>query len=204
MAKTMNSRNISAARKMTTTAIMAAIAVILQYVEFPVPIMPGFIKLDFSDLPALLSSFALGPWYGALVELLKNLIHLPATQSMGVGELSNFILGALFVIPAGFIYQRNRSRKNALIGSVVGAVLMAGLSFVTNYFVVYPVYMNFMPEEAIVAAYHAILPSVTSLAQALVIFNIPFTFVKGMLDVVLTFVIYKHVSPIILGVHNEK
>ncbi|MCQ2486677.1 MAG: ECF transporter S component [Clostridia bacterium] len=204
MAKTMNSRNISAARKMTTTAIMAAIAVILQYVEFPVPIMPGFIKLDFSDLPALLSSFALGPWYGALVELLKNLIHLPATQSMGVGELSNFILGALFVIPAGFIYQRNRSRKNALIGSVVGAVLMAGLSFVTNYFVVYPVYMNFMPEEAIVAAYHAILPSVTSLAQALVIFNIPFTFVKGMLDVVLTFIIYKHVSPIILGVHNEK
>lgn len=204
MAKTMNSRNISAARKMTTTAIMAAIAVILQYVEFPVPIMPGFIKLDFSDLPALLSSFALGPWYGALVELLKNLIHLPATQSMGVGELSNFILGALFVIPAGFIYQRKRSRKNALIGSVVGAVLMAGLSFVTNYFVVYPVYMNFMPEEAIVAAYHAILPSVTSLAQALVIFNIPFTFVKGMLDVVLTFIIYKHVSPIILGVHNEK
>lgn len=204
MAKTMNSRNISAARKMTTTAIMAAIAVILQYVEFPVPIMPGFIKLDFSDLPALLSSFALGPWYGALVELLKNLIHLPATQSMGVGELSNFILGALFVIPAGIIYQRKRSRKNALIGSVVGAVLMAGLSFVTNYFVVYPVYMNFMPEEAIVAAYHAILPSVTSLAQALVIFNIPFTFVKGMLDVVLTFVIYKHVSPIILGVHNEK
>ena len=204
MAKTMNSRNISAARKMTTTAIMAAIAVILQYVEFPVPIMPGFIKLDFSDLPALLSSFALGPWYGALVELLKNLIHLPATQSMGVGELSNFILGALFVIPAGFIYQRKRSRKNALIGSVVGAVLMAGLSFVTNYFVVYPVYMNFMPEEAIVAAYHAILPSVTSLAQALVIFNIPFTFVKGMLDVVLTFVIYKHVSPIILGTHSEK
>ena len=166
--------------------------------------VPGFIKLDFSELPALLTSFALGPWYGALVCLLKNLIHLPVTSSSGVGELANFLIGVCFVIPTGYIYQFHKSRKGALIGSLVGAVIMAVVSFPINYFIVYPFYTNFMPMEAIVGAYQAILPSIKGLSDALLIFNVPFTFVKGMIDVVITFLVYKRLSPIIKGTNSKK
>ena len=199
-----NQPGVSTARKLTTTAIMAAIATILMYVEFPIPVMPGFIKLDFSELPALLTSFSLGPWYGALVCLLKNLIHLPVTQSSGVGELANFLIGIFFVIPAGFIYQKVKTRKGALIGSLAGALIMALISFPINYFIVYPFYTNFMPMEAIIGAYQAILPSIKGLSDALLIFNVPFTFVKGMIDVVITFLVYKRLSPIIKGTNSKK
>lgn len=202
--KTLDNGSTSMVRKLTTTAVMAAIATILMYVEFPIPVMPGFIKLDFSELPALLTSFALGPWYGALVCLLKNLIHLPVTQTSGVGELANFLIGIFFVIPTGYIYKLHRSRKGALIGSLVGAVVMALISFPINYFIVYPFYTNFMPMEAIIGAYQAILPRIHGLADALLIFNVPFTFFKGAIDVIITFLIYKRLSPIIKGTNSKK
>lgn len=192
-------REISSARKLTTVAIMSALATVLMYLEIPIPIVPAFIKLDFSELPALLTSFALGPWYGVLVCLVKNLLHMPASTSAFIGELSNFLLGTLFVLPAGYIYQHNRSKKNALIGSLVGALCMTVLSFFTNNYIVYPFFAKaFMPMQAILSAYQAILPSVKTLPQAILIFNVPFTFVKGMLDVLLTFVLYKRISPLIL------
>lgn len=202
--KTKQGGSTSTVRKLTTTAIMAAIATILMYIEFPIPIMPGFVKLDFSELPALLTSFSLGPWYGALVCLLKNLIHLPVTSSSGVGELANFLIGIFFVIPTGYIYKYKNTRKGALVGSLVGAVVMALISFPINYFIVYPFYTNFMPMEAIIGAYQAILSRIQGLADALLIFNVPFTFFKGMADVLITFLVYKRLSPIIKGTSAKK
>lgn len=201
--KTQQNGSTSMVRKLTTTAVMAAIATILMYIEFPIPVMPAFVKLDFSELPALLTSFALGPWYGALVCLLKNLIHLPVTSSSGVGELANFLIGIFFVIPAGAIYQKLKSRKGALIGSLLGALIMAAASFPINYFIVYPFYTNFMPMEGIIGAYQAILPSIKGLADALLIFNVPFTFCKGIIDVLITFLIYKRLSPVIKGTNSK-
>ncbi len=197
-------RNLSPVRKMTTVAVMSACAYLLMLIEFPIPIMPSFIKMDFSELPALLTSFALGPGYGILVCLIKNLLHLPFTSSSGVGELSNFLLGCFFCLPAGFIYKFHRNKKSALLGALIGAFCMAIVSFPSNYFVVYPFYTNFMPMEGIIAAYHAILPSIDSLPKALLIFNVPFTLVKGLLDVLLTFLIYKRISPIIQGSFTPK
>ena len=94
------------ARKLTVTAIMSAIAFILMMLEFATPITPGFLKFDFSDLPALISAFALGPFWGVATELLKNLLHLPFTGTSGVGELANFFVGAAMVLPAGLIYRK--------------------------------------------------------------------------------------------------
>ncbi|MBQ6445279.1 MAG: ECF transporter S component [Clostridia bacterium] len=202
--KTRQPGSTSMVRKLTTTAVMAAIATILMYIEFPIPIMPGFIKLDFSELPALLTAVALGPGYGALVCLLKNLIHLPVTSSSGVGELANFLIGICFVIPAGAFYQLHKSREGALAGSLFGAFIMAAVSYPINYFIVYTFYTNYMPMEAIIGAYQAILPSIRGLSDALLIFNVPFTFVKGMIDVVITFLVYKRLSPIIKGTNSKK
>ena len=181
--------------------MLSAVSIVLMQFDFSVPFMPSFIKMDLSDLPALIGSFAMGPLYGVLIALVKNLLHLLRTSTGGIGELSNFLLSALFVLPAGLIYQRNKTKKRAIIGAIAGAVCMAVFSVVTNYFIVYPVYTAFMPMETIIAMYQAILPKIKDgdLLSCLLIFNMPFTFVKAMLSVVITLLIYKPLSPIIHG-----
>lgn len=186
-------------RYLTVTAMLSAVAYILMFLDFSVPFMPEFIKMDLSELPALIGSFAMGPVCGVLVCLVKNILHLFITSTAGVGELSNFILGMAFVLPAGLIYKHKKSRKTALIGSLTGALFMGAFSVVSNYFLVYPVYYNFMPEEVILAAYQAIFSGVDSILECLICFNMPFTFVKGMFSVAITFLIYKHISPILKG-----
>ena len=189
-------------RKLTVTAILSAVAAVLMFLDFSTPLMPSFIKMDVSDFPALIASFALGPVSGVMVCLIKNLINLMTTSTGGVGELSNFILGCMLVVPAGLIYKHKKTRSGAFIGALVGALCMAVVSFFSNMYLVYPVYTNFMPMEMIIKAYSTILPSVTTLWQALLIFNVPFTFIKGLLCTVITFVLYKRLSPILKG-RNE-
>lgn len=186
-------------RKLTVTAMLAAMSSVLMFFSFSVPFMPSFIKMDFSELPALIASFAIGPLSGAAVCLVKNLVNLFFTTTGGIGELSNFLLGVFFVVPAGIIYKIKKDRLGAFIGSIVGAAAMAGLSVASNYFIVYPIYTKFMPLEAIIEAYQAIFSGVTSLLDCLIIFNMPFTFLKGLCSVAITFLIYKHISPIIKG-----
>ena len=186
-------------RYMAVTAMLSAVAFILMFFELSVPFMPAFVKLDLSELPALIGAFSMGPLCGVLVCLVKNLLHVLITTTGGVGELSNFVLGAAFVLPAGFIYKRKKSRKTAIIGSLTGAVLMALISVVSNYFVMYPFYTAFLPMDEIIAMYQAIFPGVNGLLECLVVFNMPFTFLKGMISVVITFLIYKHISPVLKG-----
>ena len=187
-------------RTIAVTGMLGALATILMYLEFPIPMLiPPFIKFDFSELPALLAAYAMGPVSGIVVCLIKNLINLLHTQTGGVGELSNFILGVCFVLPAGLIYKKKKTQKNALIGAFAGAVLMAVVSVFSNYFIVYPVYTNFMPMDAILGAYRTINSNVSNLWDALIWFNMPFTFVKGLCSVLITFLIYKRVSPILKG-----
>lgn len=186
-------------RKMTGTAMLAAVSAVLMFIDFSVPFMPGFIKMDVSELPALLAGFAYGPVSGVVVCLLKNLINLMRTSTGGVGEFCNFLLGVCFVVPAALLYRHKKSRSAAVIGSVVGAVSMALLSVPVNYFISYPVYQNFMPLDAIISMYQAILPGVDGLLQCLIVFNLPFTLLKGVLDAVLAFAVYKPLSPILHG-----
>ena len=197
MTKVSNRSAQPLSHKITVTALLSAIAFILQYIELPVFFMPGFIKFDFSDLPALLAAFSLGPVYGVVTELIKNLVHLPVSNSAMIGELSNFILGAAFVFTAGLIYKKDRTRKGALLGSIIGAAVMAVVSLPINYYIVYPIYENFTPLENIIGAYQAILPRVKTLWQCLLVFNVPFTLLKGLVDVLITFLIYKKLSPIL-------
>ena len=186
-------------RLLAGAGMLTAAAVVLQYLEFPSPLMPPFIKLDFSDLPALLGAFAYGPLTGVIIEFLKNLIHCAASQSATVGELSNFILGAVFTVTAGLIYKHKKSKKSALIGGLAGALVMGLISVPSNYFVVYPFYYNFMPEEVVLSMYQEILPGIKSIMQSLLVFNLPFTIVKGLISVVISMLIYKPLSRILKG-----
>ena len=197
--KNSDTERVLATRKIVVIGVFSAIAAILMVLEFPVPFAPSFYGLDFSELPALIGSFAMGPLCGVIICLVKNVLHLFITSTGGVGELSNFILGVAFVLPAGLLYKYKKTRTTALIGSIAGAVIMGAFSIVSNYFLVYPVYYNFMPQEAVLGAYQLIAPSMKSILQCLICFNMPFTFIKGMFSVVITFVTYKHISPILKG-----
>ncbi len=200
--KKMKRKNIV---KLTCAALLSAIAAVLQFVEISIPIIPSFVKLDFSDLPAILGSFALGPGYGVTIELIKNLLHLPFTQSAGVGEICNFILGAVFVLTAGLIYKYKKTRTGAILASLAGALLMSLVSLPVNYYFVYPAYVKIlnMPLDVILGMYNEILPGTNSLIKALSIFNLPFTFFKGVVNAALCFLIYKPLSSFLKGQINK-
>ena len=197
--------NTQKTHRLAVAAMLTAVAFALQFIETSIPIMPGFVKLDLSDLPALLGTFALGPVWGVAIQLAKNLLHLPFGASAGVGELCNFLLGGAFVAVAGLVYRGHKCRGRALAGAILGAVAMALISLPLNYFFVYPAYVKILhfPLEAIVGAYEAILGSVAHMPTAdpllncLLVFNVPFTLCKGLLNVVICFLIYKPLSPLL-------
>lgn len=201
MTVSMNTRQAMRLRvwRIAMTALLSALATVLMALSFSVPFMPSFIKMDFSELPALLASFSLGPISGVVVCLVKNLINLPLSSTGGVGELANFLMGVTFVLPAGLIYHYKKTRAGALIASGVGALAMSLCSLPINYFISYPMYMKLMPIEAIVGMYQALLPSVDGLLACLVTFNMPYTLLKGVLNAIICFLIYKPISPLLKG-----
>lgn len=186
-------------RFLVVTAVLGAVSAVLMMLSFSVPFMPSFIKMDFSEMPALVAAFSMGPLSGVLVCLIKNLINVTMTTTGGVGELSNFVLGVCLVLPAGLIYRYRKNRLFALIGALVGSLVMALVSLPSNYFVMYPIYSKFLPIDKIVGMYQAIFPGVDGLLSCLLLFNVPYTFLKGAIDTLLTFLIYKHISPLIKG-----
>ena len=122
-------RNVSTrsrTRTITQIAMLGAIAGILMNLEFPIPFLaPSFYQLDFSEVPVLVGSFAMGPLAGVWVELVKILVHLvtKGTMTAGVGDVANFIFGCAFVVPAGFIYRSMKNRKHAVLGMIAGTLL---------------------------------------------------------------------------------
>lgn len=195
-----NSNRFLNTRNLTSIAMLSAASYVLYLFGFKIPIVPSFLTMDFSELPAVIASLAMGPAAGVLVCLIKNIFHLLVSHTMWVGELSNFILGVSLCIPAGLIYKHKKTKRNAIFALFCGAVIMALVSIPSNYFLIYPLYDKIaFPMEAIIAAYSAINPNITTLLPALVIFNVPFTFVKAMVSVIVTLLVYKPLSRIIKG-----
>ena len=191
-------------RELTVTAMLCAVATILMFLDFSLPmVIPSFVKMDVSELPALLASFSLGPVYGIAVCLVKNILNVIFHGSTGgIGELCNFLIGASFVGTAGLIYRFHKTRKGAVIAAQVGAVVMAVVSVPVNYFLSYPVYAAmFGGIDAIIAAYQELRPGTNGLMECLLVFNMPFTLVKGLLNAAICFLIYKPLSPILHGRH---
>lgn len=191
-------------RELTVTAMLCAVATILMFLDFSLPmVIPSFVKMDVSELPALLASFSLGPVYGIAVCLVKNILNVIFHGSTGgIGELCNFLIGASFVGTAGLVYRFHKTRKSAVIAALVGAVVMAVVSVPVNYFLSYPVYAAmFGGIDAIIAAYQELRPGTNGLMECLLVFNMPFTLVKGLLNAAICFLIYKPLSPILHGRH---
>lgn len=180
--------------KITIMALLSAIAIILFYLEISIPIIPSFIKFDLSDIPALLATIIFNPLYGITVSFIKNIIHLFFTytpSTFGIGEFSNFLLSIFLILPLGWFTKNNKNNINISLGCLIGSVIMGVLCIFTNYYIVYPIYTNLMPIEAIVSAYKAINPFVNNLWECLICFNLPFTICKGLIESLLTIILFK-------------
>lgn len=182
-------------RNLVRVGILGAVGFLLMFLSMPLSfIAPPFMKLDLSDVPALVAGFAMGPSYGIMVQLVKNLLNATKTITGGVGELSNFIVGSTYVFIASMIYKKNKSMKSALIGIVVGILAMTTLAMASNYFVVFPLYAKLMiPMETIIGMGTAINPAINSLGKMMLLSVLPFNLVKGSINGLVTFLVYKRV-----------
>ena len=187
--------------RLVVGAILTAMSVVLMYLEIPLTALfiPSFLKFDFSEVPILVGAFALGPVYAVIMEFLKNLIHLPATGTMGIGELSNFLVDSVFVFTAGFIYKRNKTRKNALIAMLVGTLALTLSAIPINWFINLPLYGKVLhfTTEAIVGMSSAVNPLIKDKLTLILWAFIPFNLFKGIVVSFITFWIYKPISNLI-------
>ena len=152
------------------------------YIDFPIPFLPAWLKIDLSDVPALLGAFGFGPLAGVLIELIKNIliVLVKGTQTGLVGETANFLIGVALILPASFVYSRNKSKKSAILGMVLGAVCMEVVGIIANVYFLLPAYgMQMSPAESMKYVTMGLLP---------------FNGIKAIIVSVLTYVLYKRVS----------
>lgn len=181
------------------TSLLGVIAFLIMFLETPIMFFPEFLKIDLSDIPAIIAGFSLGPIFGVLVELIKNLLHLLRTSTFGVGELANFLVGIALVVPASIIYHRNKSKKNAIIGLGVGTLVMALMGGIANIYILIPAYSKLMgyPLEAIIAWASQVNSLIVDLNSYILYAIIPFNIIKGIVVSIITLVIYKKISKIL-------
>ena len=163
-------------------SLLSAIAVILMYIDFPViPIFP-WLKIDLSDVPALMGAFAFCPLAGVIIELMKNLLILivKGTGTGFVGELANFLVGVALVWPAALVYKKNKTKKTAILGMVLGVLCIEVVGILANVYLLLPAYGMAMSKA--------------ELMQYVTVGLIPFNGIKSILVCGITYALYKKVS----------
>ena len=179
--------------------MLSAAAFVLQIMEMPMPFSPSFARLDLSDLPALIGSFAYGPLWGCAIEGIKNCLHLGQSTTGGIGELANFVMGSSLVLPAGLIYSKNKTKRNALIGCLIGSVCMGITSAATNYYILLPLFQLIMPMDEMIAAFAEFIPFIHTKLDVVLLNALPLNIAKGLLISLITMLLYKRLSPILKG-----
>lgn len=184
---------------MVGVAVMAAIAAVLMYIEFPLPGFPPFLKLDVSGVPVMVGSFMYGPVAGVAVAAVKSILHLFSTTSAGVGELADFLMTGSFAFAAGVVYKKCKSRKGAFISLAVGTLVLVAVGALANYTIILPFYAKLMPLNAIIAACQAVNPAIKDLGGYILFGVVPFNLLKGVVIGAVTLGIYKRISVLFKG-----
>lgn len=181
-----------------SVGVLSGISIVLmQLLEFPIPFMPPFLKLDFSTLPALIGGFAYGPVTGLVIVFIKALLHLLRTQTGGVGELADFLASGAMVLTSALIYKKYKTRKGAVAALLLGTCAIMIVGALANYFILIPFYANVMPMEQIIEMCGKVNPLITNTVTYVLYGAVPFNLVKGLILSIITFVIYKQVSKVL-------
>lgn len=189
-------RNANAMFNLTRCGLLAAMAVILYYIEIPVV---AFYKLDLSTMPAILAGFAMGPVQGAAVVIVKNLVHMLGTSTACVGEMADILMSCAFVIPASLLYRRNKTRSGAVRAMLAGGAAMTVAGVLVNYFILIPAYQVLMnlPLEVIIGMGQKVLGFVDSTLKLVIFITAPFNLLKAAVLSGTTYLLYKRVSPLL-------
>ena len=184
---------------LTKVGMLGAIAVILMFLDMPLPMMPVFLKLDISELPAVIGAFALGPGAAVWIEFIKNSLHALNTQTAGIGEFANFLVGISFTVPMGYLYKKRPDFAGAALSLMTGTLAMVLAATVLNYFVLLPLYQKVLhfPLDKLVAMGTAANPHIVDIKTFIVLAIAPFNLIKGMVVTVVTLLIYKKVLPLL-------
>ncbi|WP_461812714.1 ECF transporter S component [Faecalimonas sp.] len=188
------------ARTLVSVGMLSAVAIILMQFEIPLPFAPAFYQIDFSEIPVLVGSFALGPLASVAIEFIKVLLNMliSGTTTAGVGDVANFLIGCSFSVPAGIIYQRIRTKKGAFLGMFIGTGCMTILGCLLNAYVLLPVYAKAfeLPINNLIQMGTEVNSSITGLTSFIILAVAPFNLLKGILVSVIVLLIYKKISPI--------
>lgn len=175
-------------RRMILIAILGSISTVLMQLNFPMPALPAFLKVDFSEIPAVLAIMTMGPVAGIAVELLKNVLHWFLSGSptgVPVGEIANFATGILFIMPIYFIFNKVKNTKGLTAGLIAGTVTMAVGMSALNYFVFLPMYTYFLNMPAYTG---------DALFNVIVLGILPFNLIKGIMLMIISLLLYKSMS----------
>ncbi len=190
-------------RVIAQTGILSGIAFLLTTFEIPLWFIPGFYKLDVSELPVLIGSFAMGPVAGIAIDFIKEILYflLHGSSTAGVGELANLIIDCSLILTASCFYKRRKTKKNAAVGMIFGTLLMTVVGSVMNIYLLLPLYAGafHLPLSTIIQMGTKLNASITDLNTFVLFAVAPFNLLKGTLVSCLTFLIYKKVSPILHG-----
>ena len=194
-------------RNIAIIGVFSAISFVLMLFEFPLPFAPGFYKFDFSDIPALIGGFAAGPMVGVMIEFIKvtlNVLIQGPTPGF-VGEIANFVVGSAFIIPATVIYRFKKTRSSALISCIAGTACITLVGAFLNAFFLLPAYALAFGQgiETFIAAGTAINPAITNLFTFCALAVAPFNLLKGVIDSVITFLVYKQLSPVLKSIGRD-
>lgn len=190
-------------RTLVMIAMLGAISTVLMWFEIPLWFAPSFYKIDLSEVPVMIGTFALGPVAGAMIELVKVLLKLvtKGTTTAFVGDIANYIIGCALVLPAGIIYKHKKSKKSAVIGMTAGTICLIITGCFLNAYVLLPAYGKAfgMEIEKLVAMGAAVNPAINSVFTFVLLAVAPFNLLKGIAVSVITLALYKYVSPVLKG-----
>lgn len=183
---------------MVNISLLSAFSVAMTCVKVTPPFYPSFVKLDISDIPALIAAFACGPVSGVIIVFIKNIVGLSTTATGGIGELANFLIGASMILPAGIIYLYNKTKIGAIISLSAGTIIMTVTAAFLNYFILMPLYCNFIPMNVLIKSYSSI-HFIKTQFDIIIYATIPFNIIKGLLISLITFPVYKKLSIFLKG-----
>lgn len=200
------------ATRIAMIALFSALSGVLYIFGFPISVaFPSWLELNFSDIPALIGTFALGPVSGSIIIVVKIFIKLmfKASHTMFVGELADLLIGLAFVIPAGLIYKKKRTFKGALLGMAVGAASSTLLAMLANWLILVPFYVMSLfggNWEILLGMIRPLFPSITQenfYTFYILVSVLPFNLMRCLIAILITLPVYKHISKAINRL-NEK
>ena len=195
-------------RDLTLIAMLGAICCVLMHIDFPLPFMPPFMNFDLCGLVELIGGFAMGPLQAFCIILVKILLKLATegTSSAFTGEIQNVILSCAYVLPPVILYHRNKTKKTAIKGMVVGSVFCSILAIFTNLYIIIPFYMALMGQEMdyFIQMCSEVNPMVQNAVTFVILGVLPFNLIKCGINSVGALVLYKRLSPFLHGTGGKK